>query len=73
MIPSDRAYQLADAVMAMAQRMASAESDAALHRTFYAVYLRADLAAERDRWVRAGSRRRRALYRLTAALRDLDR
>lgn len=73
MIASDRAYQLADAITGMAERYADAERDVAVHGVLYVVHKDAESMAERDRWRRAASRRRRALYRLTAALRDLDR
>ena len=71
MIASTRAYQLADAITDMAQRYADAERLAESERVLYAVHRDATCAAARDRWQRAASRRRRALYRLTAALRDL--
>lgn len=71
MIASDRAYQLADAISAMARRYADAEREAATHSVLHAVYKTAENAAERSRWQRAAVRRSRALYRLTAALRDL--
>ncbi len=68
---SHRAYQLATAVMIMAQRLASAERDAAMHSTLYAVYKNEEDRTEHGRWARAGQRRQRGLERLTAALRDL--
>lgn len=68
---SRRAYQLADAIEMMAHRLGSAESDRTLYATLHAVFHTEENRAKSEHWSRAASRRRRALHRLTAALRDL--
>lgn len=62
-------YWLASAIESMAYRLGSAESDRALHLTLFSVYKLDEEREQADHWSRAVQRRRRALRRLTEALR----
>jgi uncharacterized protein YukE len=65
------AYDLADAVVDMALRLAEAERRQA--NAWRSLPDGADKRAEMQRWERAARRRLRALRRLTNALRDLPK
>lgn len=68
---SHRAYQLADAVADMALRIAEAERRRAGASTRFVYTSNPAAEAECAHWERLAGWRHKALWRLTAALRDL--
>lgn len=69
---SDRAWQLGDAIVRMADRVAWSDAEAMSAYVRYLVHKQPTDLAERDRCRRASKRQRAALRRLVTCLRDLE-